>query len=193
MRDSSLPSPDHSCNTARPVSLPCDDLMTQICTMSSPLSGSSGAYCSEPLILLSATRTPTQAQTSRFFSHFFTFFKFFLAFAFFTIYLMVLRTTALQNCYRALRSARWSVRRKDEHMTRCCEVRELYAKCQVNLGCVLFDPDMSPAKDYLDMVKGKKATKRQLDIQLRNCKRYLLYQFDELEKSVAGIPTEKTS
>lgn len=60
-------------------------------------------------------------------------------------------TTALQNCYRALRSARWSVRRKDEHMTRCCEVRELYAKCQVNLGCVLFDPDMSPAKDYLDM------------------------------------------
>lgn len=52
---------------------------------------------------------------------------------------------------------------------------------------------MSPAKDYLDMVKGKKATKRQLDIQLRNCKRYLLYQYDELEKSVAGIPTEKTS
>ena len=102
-------------------------------------------------------------------------------------------TTALQNCYRALRSARWSVRRKDEHMTRCCEVRELYAKCQVNLGCVLFDPDMSPAKDYLDMVKGKKVTKRQLDIQLRNCKQYLLYQFDELEKSVAGIPTEKTS
>ena len=47
-------------------------------------------------------------------------------------------TTALQNCYRALRSARWSVRRKDEHMTRCCEVRELYAKCQVNLRCVLF-------------------------------------------------------
>ena len=102
-------------------------------------------------------------------------------------------TTALQNCYRALRSGRWSVRRKDEHMTRCCEVRELYAKCQVNLGCVLFNPDMSPAKDYLDMVKGKKVTKRQLDIQLRNCKRYLLYQFDELEKSGAGIPTEKTS
>lgn len=73
-------------------------------------------------------------------------------------------TTALQNCYRALRSARWSVRRKDEHMTRCCEVRELYAKCQVNLGCVLFDPDMSPAKDYLDMVKDKKVTKRRLDI-----------------------------
>ena len=102
-------------------------------------------------------------------------------------------TTALQNCYRALRSARWSVRRKDEHMTRCCEVRELYAKCQVNLRCVLFDPNMSPAKDYLDMVKGKKVTKRQLDIQQRNSKRYLLYQFDELEKSVAGIPTEKTS
>lgn len=75
MRDSSLPSPDHSCNTARPVSLPCDDLMTQICTMSSPLSGSSWAYCSEPLILLSATRTPTQAQTSCFFRIFFTFFQ----------------------------------------------------------------------------------------------------------------------
>ena len=93
-------------------------------------------------------------------------------------------TTALQNCYRALRSARWSVRRKDEHMTRCCEVRELYAKCQVNLGCVLFDPDMSPAKDYLDMVKDKKVTKRRLDIQLRNCKRFLLYQFDEIEKDI---------
>ena len=77
MRDSSLPSPDHSCNIARPVSLPCDDLMTQICTMSSPLSGSSGAYCSEPLILLSATRTPTQAQTSCFFRIFFTFFQIF--------------------------------------------------------------------------------------------------------------------
>lgn len=69
-------------------------------------------------------------------------------------------TMALQNCYRALRSARWSVRRKDEHMTRCCEVRELYAKCQVNLGCVLFDPDMSPAKDYLDMVKDKKGDQK---------------------------------
>ena len=77
MRDSSLPSPDHSCNIARPVSLPCDSLMTQICTMSSPLSGSSGAYCSEPLILLSATRTPTQAQTSCFFRIFFTFFQIF--------------------------------------------------------------------------------------------------------------------
>lgn len=90
MRDSSLPSPDHSCNIARPVSLPCDDLMTQICTMSSPLSGSSGAYCSEPLILLFATRTPTQVQTSCFFRIFSLFFKFFLAFAFFTIYLMAL-------------------------------------------------------------------------------------------------------
>lgn len=102
-------------------------------------------------------------------------------------------TTALQNCYRALRSARWSVRRKDEHMTRCCEVRELYAKCQVNLGCVLFDPDMSPAKDYLDMVKDKKVTKRRLDIQLRNCKRFLLYQFDEIEKDIADASLAKSS
>lgn len=91
-------------------------------------------------------------------------------------------TTALRNCYRALCSARWSVRRKNEHVTRCCEVRELYAKCQVNLDCILFDPDISPAKDYLDMVKDKKVTKRQLDNQLRNCKRFLLYQFDEIEK-----------
>ena len=102
-------------------------------------------------------------------------------------------TTALQNCYRALRSARWSVRRKDEHMTRCCEVRELYAKCQVNLGCVLFGPDMSPAKDYLDMVKDKKVTKRRLDIQLRNCKRFLLYQFDEIEKDIADASLAKSS
>jgi hypothetical protein len=102
-------------------------------------------------------------------------------------------TTALQNCYRALRSARWSVRRKDEHMTRCCEVRELYAKCQVNLGCVLFDPDISPAKDYLDMVKDKKVTKRRLDIQLRNCKRFLLYQFDEIEKDIADASLAKSS
>jgi hypothetical protein len=32
--------------------------------MSSPLSGSSGAYCSEPLILLSATRTDGQVKES---------------------------------------------------------------------------------------------------------------------------------
>lgn len=102
-------------------------------------------------------------------------------------------TTALQNCYRALRSARWSVRRKDEHMTRCCEVRELYAMCQVNLGCILFDPDMSPAKDYLDMVKDKKVTKRRLDIQLKNCKRFLLYQFDEIEKDIADASLAKSS
>lgn len=102
-------------------------------------------------------------------------------------------TMALQNCYRALRSARWSVRRKDEHITRCCEVRELYAKCQVYLGCILFDPDMSPAKDYLDMVKDKKVTKRRLDIQLRNCKRFLLYQFDEIEKDIADASLAKSS
>ena len=85
------------------------------------------------------------------------------------------------------------MRRKDEHMTRCCEVRELYAKCQVNLGCVLFDPDMSPAKDYLDMVKDKKVTKRRLDIQLRNCKHFLLYQFDEIEKDIADASLAKSS
>lgn len=105
----------------------------------------------------------------------------------------VYSTKALQNCYLALCSTRWSVRRKDEHMTRCCEVRELYAKCQVNLGCVLFDPDMSPAKDYLDMVKDKKVTKRRLDIQLRNCKRFLLYQFDEIEKDIADASLAKSS
>ena len=63
----------------------------------------------------------------------------------------------------------------------------------VNLGCVLFDPDMSPAKDYLDMVKDKKVTKRRLDIQLRNCKRFLLYQFDEIEKDIADASLAKSS
>ena len=43
-------------------------------------------------------------------------------------------TTALQNCYRALRSARWSVRRKDEHMTRCCEVRELFDEIEKDIA-----------------------------------------------------------
>lgn len=61
-------------------------------------------------------------------------------------------TTALQNCYRALRSARWSVRLKD-----------------------------------------KKVTKRRLDIQLRNCKRFLLYQFDEIEKDIADASLAKSS
>ena len=79
------------------------------------------------------------------------------------------------------------------HCVPLAGVCKLYAKCQVNLGCVLFDPDMSPAKDYLDMVKDKKVTKRRLDIQLRNCKRFLLYQFDEIEKDIADASLAKSS
>lgn len=55
--------------------------------------------------------------------------------------------SALKQCKELIRKNRWSTRLKAEHNSRCAEVN------------VLFQPDLSPAYDYQQMVLSKSCTK----------------------------------
>ena len=100
---------------------------------------------------------------------------------------------AIAQCKRLIRKARWSTRLKSEHNSRCAEVNSLFASCQALLKCVLFQPDLSPASDYQQMVLSKSCTKKQLDNQLRVCHSFAETQISLIEKdirdgSVNGVP-----
>lgn len=77
--------------------------------------------------------------------------------------------SALKQCKELIRKNRWSTRLKAEHNSRCAEVNVLFASCQKLLNYVMFQPDLSPAYDYQQMVLSKSCTKKQLDNQLRVC------------------------
>jgi len=100
--------------------------------------------------------------------------------------------SALQECRKMIRKTHWSARKKRDHIVCCGEVRDLYAKCQVLLNSFLFSPDYSPACDYLLMVTGQKATKKELDVQLKACKQFAVYQLDMIDKGIAdGVLNSK--
>ena len=60
--------------------------------------------------------------------------------------------SAIAQCKELIRKAHWSTRLKAEHKSRCAEVNTLFASCQTLLNCILFQPDLSPAYDYQQMV-----------------------------------------
>lgn len=67
--------------------------------------------------------------------------------------------SALKQCKEPIRKKRWSTRLKAEHNSRCAEVNVLFASCQKLLNYVMFQPDLSPAYDYQQMVLSKSCTK----------------------------------
>lgn len=67
--------------------------------------------------------------------------------------------SALKQCKELIRKNRWSTRLKAEHNSRCAEVNVLFASCQKLLNYVMFQPDLSPAYDYQQMVLSKSCTK----------------------------------
>ena len=71
--------------------------------------------------------------------------------------------SALKQCKELIRKNRWSTRLKAEHNSRCAEVNVLFASCQKLLNYVMFQPDLSPAYDYQQMVLSKNCTKKQLE------------------------------
>lgn len=92
--------------------------------------------------------------------------------------------TAIEQCKQLIRNARWSARLKSEHNSRCAEVNSLFASCQTLLNCILFQPDLSPAADYIQMVLSKSYTKKQLDNQLRVCHAYAERQITLIEDAI---------
>lgn len=92
--------------------------------------------------------------------------------------------SALKQCKELIRKSRWSTRLKAEHNSRCAEVNVLFASCQNLLNYVMFQPDLSPAYDYHQMVSSKKCTKKQLDNQLRVCHSYAETQISLIEKDI---------
>ena len=100
---------------------------------------------------------------------------------------------AIKQCKELIRKNRWSTRLKTEHNSRCAEVNVLFESCQKLLNYVMFQPDLSPAYDYQQMVSSKKCTKKQLDNQLRVCRSFAESQISYIEEairdgSVNGIP-----
>ena len=91
---------------------------------------------------------------------------------------------AIKQCKELVRKARWSTQLKSEHNSRCAEVNSLFASCQTLLNCVLFQPDLSPAYDYQQMVTSKSCTKAQLDNQLRVCHAFVVTQISLIEEDI---------
>lgn len=92
--------------------------------------------------------------------------------------------SAIAKCKELIKKARWSTRLKSEHKTRCAEVNALFASCQQLLDYILFQPDISPAYDYQQMVISKSCTKKQLDNQLRVCHAYAERQIALIEEAI---------
>ena len=92
--------------------------------------------------------------------------------------------SALKQCKELIRKNRWSTRLQAEHNSRCAEVNVLFASCQKLLNYVMFQPDLSPAYDYQQMVSLKKCTKKQLDNQLRVCRSFAERQIALIEDAI---------
>lgn len=92
--------------------------------------------------------------------------------------------SALKQCKELIRKSRWSTRLKAEHNSRCAEVNVLFASCQKLLNYVMFQPDLSPAYDYQQMVSSKGCTKKQLDNQLRVCRLFAESQISYIEDAI---------
>ena len=101
--------------------------------------------------------------------------------------------SALKQCKEFIRKNRWSTRLKAEHNSRCAEVNVLFASCQKLLNYVMFQPDLSPAYDYHQMVSSKKCTKKQLDNQLRVCHSYAETQISLIEKDILAGSVDSIS
>lgn len=56
---------------------------------------------------------------------------------------------AIAQCKKLIKKARWSVRLKSEHNSRCAEVNSLFASCQKLLNCVLFQPEDTVYVEYI--------------------------------------------
>ena len=91
---------------------------------------------------------------------------------------------AIKQCKELVKKAKWSTHLKSEHRSRCAEVNALFASCQKLLNYVMFQPDLSPAYDYQQMVSSKKCTKKQLDNQLRVCRSFAERQIALIEDAI---------
>lgn len=91
---------------------------------------------------------------------------------------------AIKQCKELVKKAKWSTHLKSEHRSRCAEVNALFASCQKLLNYVMFQPDLSHAYDYQQMVSSKKCTKKQLDNQLRVCRSFAERQIALIEDAI---------
>lgn len=101
--------------------------------------------------------------------------------------------SALKQCKELIRKNRWSTRLKAEHNSRCAEVNVLFASCQKLLNYVMFQPDLSPAYDYQQMVLSKSCTKNNSTISFvfathADCRSHLLSELRGALYAAAARP-----
>lgn len=95
--------------------------------------------------------------------------------------------SALHECADKIKSASWTVKQKREHVEKCYgEVKQIFLFCFEKTGCLLFDTEYSPWKDYSRLLCNnevyKSHTKKEMDAALRQC-----YLF--LAREINGILT----
>ena len=81
--------------------------------------------------------------------------------------------SALQRCADAVKATNWTVRRSAEHFSKCFEVKKVFELCYDETHCLLFAVD-------------RKYTKKELDMKLRMCHRFLA---NELNAILAAMRT----
>lgn len=98
-----------------------------------------------------------------------------------------MKTEIATYSYKAVRECRekvyWTattVRVKAEHWWKCYEIKKLFDECYDRTGCCLFDCDYSVWKDYSELVNRKDSLKKDMDITLKTCCRFLLGQLDAI-------------
>lgn len=79
------------------------------------------------------------------------------------------------------KSIDWSVKRKDEHFAKACEVMKVYEFGRDNINYFIFSPDLYHMKDYFSFsFHYKDHTKKELDSMLRNCKKYIVWEWNAI-------------
>lgn len=86
---------------------------------------------------------------------------------------------AVNECISAIKGFTITVQKRAEHFSKCFELEKLYNMCLEKTGCILFDWEYTPMKDYHKAVndglcdKVRRVSKKEYDELLKHAARYL--------------------
>lgn len=86
---------------------------------------------------------------------------------------------ALNECIAAIKGFTTTVSKRAEHFSKCFELEKLYDMCFEKTGCLLFEWEYTPMKDYHKAIndgmceKTRRVSKKEYDELLKHATRYL--------------------
>lgn len=94
--------------------------------------------------------------------------------------------SALIKCVDLIRKTDWSVKKKAEHFSKCFEVKKVFDFCFDKAGCLLFEAEYSPWKDYLNAVSRKTESKKEIDLYLHLCYIFLCRELNGISAMMSS-------